>query len=452
MWRCSVSEHIQDPWFEQWWLAMPEGKLELIDGKLIISTLAGSRRVLWELLHDYGPDLLLPMAETVLWWTALRAAYAPQPQPQTLADWRAWAVTCPPTPEAAPAGPQGSNKHHQLYDILRWGLYHFGQMSRLGRQMGRDFVIHLGADGPTPDVVFIDRTRLAYLYDRYLDGPPAIAIEIVQEGSAEQDRLLKRQLYEQAGVPEYWLVEPEQLTITFFRLQANGRYDPHVIAAHDVQRMVTSKEDMIYHSEAVPGLSLSLMDLWTMEEHDWQDTWRPFRRIAAHPEPLPPSRSRHEGIQWDTVPFGPRVALDPVAIRFEEYVSWCGRAKFEYYGGGLKIDGMEGTRRVAGMLLMTFGLREVVTLAHPREWVAFLDPEPHRAAVAQHTARLMPQAQYEAHTYHQDRRYYRGTIAQLPDLSGYGDTLEECQHDLTKAVQGWVLLRLARQEPIPDVA
>jgi hypothetical protein len=324
-------------------------------------------------------------------------------------------------------------------------------MSRLGRQLGRDFVLHLGDDGPTPDVVFIDRARLAYLYDRYLDGPPAIAIEIVQEGSTEQDRLLKRQLYEQAGVPEHWLVEPEQLTITFFRLQGNGRYDPHVIAARDVQHMVTSKEDIIYHSEAVPGLLLSLMDLWTMEEHDWQDIWRPFRRIAAYPEPLLPSRPRHEGVQWDTVPFGPRVALDPVGIRFEEYVSWCGRAKFEYYGGGLKIDGMEGTRRVAGMLL-TFGLREVVTLAHPREWVAFLDPEPHRAVVARHTTRLMLEAHYEAHTYHQNQRYYRGTIAQLPDLSGYGDTLEECRHDLTRAVQGWVLLRLARQEPISDVA
>ena len=370
-----MSEHLQDPWFEQWWRAMPKGKLELIDGKLIISTLAGSRRVLWELLRDYGPDLLLPMAAPALWWTALRAAYTPQPQPQSLADWRAWAETCPLTPEAAPAGPQGSNKNHQMYDILRWGLYHFGEMSRLGRQLGRDFVMHLGADGRP--LMWSSLIGLVWRIctNRYLDGPPAIAIEIVQEGSAEQgDRLLKRHLYEQAGVPEYWLVEPEQLTSPSSACKPMAAMTP--MSSRPAMCNISSafKEDIIYHSEAVPGLSLSLMDLWTMEEHDWQDIWRPFRRIAAHPEPLPPSRSRHEGMQWDTVPFGHRVALDPVAIRFEEYVSWCGRAKFEYYGGGLKIDGMEGTRRVAGMLLLTFGLREVVTLAHPREWVAFFRP------------------------------------------------------------------------------
>ena len=47
---------------EHRWDTLPEGKLELIDGKLLISTLAGSRRILWELLMDYGPGYVLPMA------------------------------------------------------------------------------------------------------------------------------------------------------------------------------------------------------------------------------------------------------------------------------------------------------------------------------------------------------------------------------------------------------
>jgi hypothetical protein len=41
----------------------------------------------------------------------------------------------------------------------------------------------------------------------------------------------------------------------------------------------------------------------------------------------------------------------------------------------LKIDGWEATRRIFGMLLMTFGLVDIVKLAHPRDWVLFLEPD-----------------------------------------------------------------------------
>jgi predicted RNase H-like HicB family nuclease len=155
------------------------------------------------------------------------------------------------------------------------------------------------------------------------------------------------------------------------------------------------------------------------------------------------------GIQWDEIPFQPRVDLEPVPIRFEEYVSWCGRAKFERYAGGLKIDGMEGSRRVAGMLLMTFGLTEVVRLAHPREWLIFLDPERFLPAVRQETESLMRHAIHDRRSYGPDEVYYLGEIPQLPDLCSYGESLEACQQDLTTTVERWVLQRLARREPIP---
>jgi hypothetical protein len=44
--------------------------------------------------------------------------------------------------------------------------------------------------------------------------------------------------------------------------------------------------------------------------------------------------------------------------------------------------------------------------------------------------------------------YYLGEIPQLPDLCGYGESLEACQQDLTATVERWVLQRLARREPI----
>ena len=91
-----------DP-LERWWAATPENKLELIDGQLVISTLAGSRRIAWQLLHDYGPASALPLAPADLWWEALRQAFDPQPSPRTPEEWTRWAATIEHDPEPPPA-------------------------------------------------------------------------------------------------------------------------------------------------------------------------------------------------------------------------------------------------------------------------------------------------------------------------------------------------------------
>jgi hypothetical protein len=148
-----------DEAFEQWWAAPPENKLELIEGQLLISTLAGSRRVTWALLNDYGPPLALPLAPTGLWWATLREAFQPPPTLQTPRAWAEWAAQLEYTPTVAPAGPFGSTEHQRLYGLLRDALYHLTQVSGLGRMLGRDFVIHLGENGLTPDLIVIDPPR-----------------------------------------------------------------------------------------------------------------------------------------------------------------------------------------------------------------------------------------------------------------------------------------------------
>ncbi|NTV64587.1 MAG: hypothetical protein HGA65_13790 [Oscillochloris sp.] len=52
------------------------------------------------------------------------------------------------------------------------------------------------------------------------------------------------------------------------------------------------------------------------------------------------------------------------------------------------IGGWDGTRKVLGLLLMTFGLEETVTLLHPRAWVAALlaEEEAHRHDAARRDA------------------------------------------------------------------
>ena len=52
-------------------------------------------------------------------------------------------------------------------------------------------------------------------------APPLLIIEVVSPGELQRDRdyVAKRQQYEDLGVPEYWIIDPEAQTVTVLELQ-----------------------------------------------------------------------------------------------------------------------------------------------------------------------------------------------------------------------------------------
>ncbi len=83
-----------------------------------------------------------------------------------------------------------------------------------------------------PDLLVVcDKSRLkgtGYL------GVPPLVIEVISPASSKMDRLYKFNKYEQAGVREYWLVEPEGKLVSVFTLQINQRYGrPEIYSEED---------------------------------------------------------------------------------------------------------------------------------------------------------------------------------------------------------------------------
>jgi Uma2 family endonuclease len=73
-----------------------------------------------------------------------------------------------------------------------------------------------------PDIVVVcDETKLRKT--GYF-GVPTLIIEISSPSTAKQDRVVKFNSYEKAGVKEYWIVEPDGKYINVFTLQDNNRY------------------------------------------------------------------------------------------------------------------------------------------------------------------------------------------------------------------------------------
>ena len=70
-----------------------------------------------------------------------------------------------------------------------------------------------------PDVVFISNERLGIIRTRLMDAADLVA-EVISPNSRRRDRIDKRDLYEQHGVKEYWLIDPEALTVEVLHLTA----------------------------------------------------------------------------------------------------------------------------------------------------------------------------------------------------------------------------------------
>jgi Uma2 family endonuclease len=129
----------------------------------------------------------------------------------------------------------------------------FVEARDLGEVYGTRVAFRLDDDnGPEPDIGFVRKNRRHLVKRGYVAGPPDLAVEIVSPESVERDYEKKRKQYQQAGIPEYWIVDEVEQKVVLLRLGPHRRY-----------REVKAKKGVL-HSEVLPGF-------WFRPEWFWQD-------------------------------------------------------------------------------------------------------------------------------------------------------------------------------------
>ena len=145
-----------------------------------------------------------------------------------------------------------STRHQVISGFLFTLLNLFVEKQGLGTMLSAPAVIRLPNKrrGREPDLFFVTKDRAQLIKKNYLDGAADLIVEIISPESVGRDRGEKFVEYEAAGVPEYWLIDPDREQAEFYVLAANNRY-----------RLQDAPEG-VYRSSVIEGFSLRIAWLW----------------------------------------------------------------------------------------------------------------------------------------------------------------------------------------------
>lgn len=111
--------------------------------------------------------------------------------------------------------------HQEVAGRIFAALDAWCQDTALGRAAFAPGIIFSDEDNVIPDVAWTSRERFGQLLDEseHLIGAPELVVEVLSPGeqNVQRDRQLKRKLYSQQGVQEYWIVDKDLQQVQVFR-------------------------------------------------------------------------------------------------------------------------------------------------------------------------------------------------------------------------------------------
>lgn len=118
-----------------------------------------------------------------------------------------------------------SDAHPDLVEFFLTLLRHHVEHHERGWVRSFRFQMKLDVipSGREPDIVYLREEHRDRMTGIYIDGSADMAVEVVSPESGPRDRGKKFHEYEAAGVPEYWLVDPDREELVVYRLE-EGQY------------------------------------------------------------------------------------------------------------------------------------------------------------------------------------------------------------------------------------
>jgi Uma2 family endonuclease len=147
--------------------------------------------------------------------------------------------------------PPSPNPVHQsiageIYDYLKQCVQKVG----LGRVYMAPLDVELGPKRVfQPDVLVLFNESLGKITASHVEGAPDLVVEVASPGTVAYDRLSKYTAYADAGVREYWMVNPVTQAVEILVLHADGYHSLGTFRGKDAVQ-----------SQLVPGMKSVLVE------------------------------------------------------------------------------------------------------------------------------------------------------------------------------------------------
>ena len=123
--------------------------------------------------------------------------------------------------------PPPSVEHQRISRNLEFLLLTFLRRASLGEVLDAPIGVRLSDDDVLePDLVVVLREHANRVGVQVIEGAPDIVVEILSPGTARRDLGPKREKYREAGVREYWIVDPASGSVEVLSLR-DGAYVRH---------------------------------------------------------------------------------------------------------------------------------------------------------------------------------------------------------------------------------
>jgi Uma2 family endonuclease len=151
------------------------------------------------------------------------------------------------------------NTPHQRVSIkLIRKLDRFLENNDIGEIFHTPYDVYLDEEnaGIQPDLLFVSKERRFIVRENNgVVGAPDLVVEILSKGTMDKDRGVKKDVYEQFAVREYWIVDPRNRSIEVYRME-NDRYRLFSFA----------EESGTVKSAVLPGFELEVSGIFPEEE------------------------------------------------------------------------------------------------------------------------------------------------------------------------------------------
>ena len=149
--------------------------------------------------------------------------------------------------------PSPATVHQRLVGRLYLALGNWLQDHPIGEVFLAPFDVVLSRhDVVEPDLLVVLSDQSDIVTPAHVRGAPALVIEVLSPGTRRRDLGLKRLLYDRVGVREYWLVDPDDRTVTICRRSIDGGFSADA----------PLRGDGLINCAVLPGFSLRLDQLF----------------------------------------------------------------------------------------------------------------------------------------------------------------------------------------------